>query len=124
MKNGSGKHAYELDRVLHEKARLGMLTALLSQPAGLRFAELKELCALTDGNLSRHVQTLQEAGLVEVFKGFERKRPQTLVRLSEPGRTAFLAYLEELEHVLADARSGSSSKRRRPALPPGFLPAT
>ena len=58
-----------LDRVIHEKARLGLLTSLMAHPKGLAFADLKQLCGLTDGNLSRHLQVLQEAGLVEVTKG-------------------------------------------------------
>ena len=93
----SGSFAYSgLDRVLHEKARLGILTALLTHPAGLLFNTLKDCCVLTDGNLSRHTQVLQDAGLVEIWKGYEGKRPQTLVRLSKTGRREFLAYLGEL----------------------------
>ena len=59
-----------LDRVIHEKARLGLLTSLMAHPKGLAFADLKQLCGLTDGNLSRHLGVLQEAGLVEVTKGW------------------------------------------------------
>jgi len=117
--------AYEgLDRILHEKARLGILTALLIRPEGLLFNELKELCLLTDGNLSRHTAVLNEAGLVEVFKGGARKRPQTLMRLSRAGRRAFLSYLDELERVIQDARDAREAKDAgKPELPPGFLPA-
>ena len=60
-----------LDRVIHEKARLGLMTSLMAHPKGLAFADLKQLCGLTDGNLSRHLGVLQEAGLVEVTKGYE-----------------------------------------------------
>src|ERR1700732_1680567 len=82
----SGRFAYEgLERVIHEKARLGILASLASKPDGLLFGDLKELCSLTDGNLSRHLQMLQEAGLVEVWKGFKKNRPQTLVRVTELG---------------------------------------
>ena len=78
-----GRFAYEgLERVLHEKARLGIMTSLVTRPEGLLFGDLKRLCALTDGNLSRHLEVLSEAGLVEVWKGFENRRPQTLCRLS------------------------------------------
>ena len=67
-----GRFAYEgLDRVLHEKARLGIMTSLVTRPEGLLFSDLKRLCALTDGNLSRHLEVLREAGLVEVWKGDE-----------------------------------------------------
>ena len=71
-----------LDRVIHEKARLGLLTSLMAHPKGLAFADLKQLCGLTDGNLSRHLQVLQEAGLVEVTKGYEGNRPHTTCRLT------------------------------------------
>src|SRR3954449_5838298 len=61
----SGRYSYDgLDRVIHEKARLGILTGLLGRPDGLLFNDLKALCALTDGNLSRHLAILQGAGLV------------------------------------------------------------
>lgn len=100
----TGQFAYDgLDRIMHEKARLGILTSLVSQPDGLLFSDLKDLCSLTDGNLSRHLQTLQEAGLVQVTKGFHKNRPQTLCRISPEGRKRFLAYLEELEKVIKDA---------------------
>jgi len=102
---GEGRFSYDgLDRVLHEKARLGILTSLATRPEGLLFGDLRRLCALTDGNLNRHLEVLQEAGLVEVWKRFEGKRPQTLVRLSAEGRRRFLEYLGELEKVLKDAK--------------------
>jgi len=100
----SGRYAYDgLDRVIHEKARLGILTSLLTRADGLVFNDLKKLCALTDGNLSRHVTILQEAGLVEVWKGLKGKRPQTLVRITDQGRARFREYLNVLESVIQDA---------------------
>jgi DNA-binding MarR family transcriptional regulator len=100
----AGRFAYEgLDRVIHEKARLGILTSLLSKPNGLLFNELKELCNLTDGNLSRHIQILQEAGLIEIWKGFRNRRPQTLCRITPAGKTRFRDYLNVLESVIANA---------------------
>lgn len=96
--------AYEgLDRVIHEKARLGLLTSLMAAEKGLLFGDLKQLCGLTDGNLSRHLQVLQEAGLVEIRKGHEGTRPQTTCRLTPAGRTRFLDYLGVLEQVVRDA---------------------
>jgi DNA-binding HxlR family transcriptional regulator len=96
--------AYDgLDRVIHEKARLGMLTSLMAYPKGLAFADLKHLCGLTDGNLSRHLQVLQEAGLVEVTKGYEGNRPHTSCRLTGAGRRRFLDYLAVLERLVRDA---------------------
>jgi len=103
-KPDSGRYAYDgLDRVIHEKARLGILTGLLTHPTGLLFNDLKSLCALTDGNLSRHLQILEDAALVEVWKGFKGKRPQTLCRITAEGRSRFREYLNILEHVIADA---------------------
>lgn len=123
--DNKGRYAYEgLDRILHEKARLGIMTSLLARPEGLLFNHLKELCNLTDGNLSRHLQVLHQAQLIEIFKGFEKKRPQTLCRLSGEGRERFLAYLEELERVVRDA---ATSAREAPAgqggIPSGWMPA-
>jgi DNA-binding transcriptional ArsR family regulator len=120
-----GRFAYEgLERALHEKARLGIMTSLVMRPEGLLFSDLKRLCALTDGNLSRHLDVLKEAGLVEVWKGFENRRPQTLCRVSPDGRQRFLAYLEELEHVIRDAMPRAAKRTERlPELPPGFQPA-
>jgi DNA-binding MarR family transcriptional regulator len=101
-----GRFNYEgLDRVLHEKARLGLLVSLSARADGLLFGELKELCALTDGNLSRHLDVLATAGLVAIHKGYEGRRPQTRITLTAKGRRRFLAYLAELERVVQDARS-------------------
>lgn len=116
----SGPFAFEgLDRVLHEKARLGILSSLLAHPQGLLFTELKELCSLTDGNLNRHMQVLSDARLVEVWKNTQGKRPQTLVRLTEQGRTRFMEYIEVLEQIVNEAHSarraadsGGNSTRR------------
>jgi DNA-binding MarR family transcriptional regulator len=115
--SNSGQYAFEgLDRVLHEKARLGILSSLIANPQGLVFTELKTLCDLTDGNLSRHMQVLEEAGLVEVWKGSHANRPQTLVRLTKVGRARFLAYIGVLEQIVADAVEASHAKAtaRRP----------
>jgi DNA-binding MarR family transcriptional regulator len=121
-----GRFSYEgLDRVLHEKARLGILTSLVANPDGLKFGDLRAFCALTDGNLSRHLDVLREAGLVEVWKGFEGRRPQTIVRLTPDGRRRFVSYLEELERVVRDAlpRAEKESARAKP-MPPGWQTAT
>ena len=93
-----------LDRVLHEKARLSILTSLADHPKGLSFNELRDLCGLTDGNLSRHVQILEEAELIAVTKSFEGRRPNTSCKLTEQGRERFGEYLQVLEHVLRSAR--------------------
>lgn len=103
--NRAGRHAYEgLDRAIHEKARLGIMTCLLTHKEGLSFNDIKDLCALTDGNLSRHLKVLEDEKLVEVEKGYEGKKPKTLCRLTAMGRKRFLEYLEELEKVVKDAK--------------------
>ncbi len=108
VKARTGRFAYEgLDRVIHEKARLGVLTSLIAHPKGLVFADLKRLCGLTDGNLSRHLQVLQEAGLVDILKGYEQNRPQTICRITPSGRRRFLNYLAVLEQVVRDAADAS-----------------
>ena len=100
-----------LDRVLHEKARLGILTSLADHPKGLSFTELRDLCGLTDGNLSRHVQILEEAGMVAVTKGFEGRRPLTTCTLTDEGRVRFSDYLGVLEEVLRSARRADRDAR-------------
>ncbi len=100
-----------LDRVFHEKARLGIVSSLIGHADGLAFSDLKLLCDLTDGNLSRHLQVLQEAGYIEIEKGFDGKRPCTRCRLSRKGRFRFSEYLAVLEQVLrtaASARDGDN----------------
>ena len=117
----AGRFAYEgLDRVMHEKARLGILTSLVAHPAGLLFNDLKDLCALTDGNLSRHLDVLVEARLVEVWKGSKRGRPQTLCRLTKEGRRRFLDYIGVLESVVADAARLQAPASAKGELRPGL----
>jgi DNA-binding MarR family transcriptional regulator len=100
----SARFAYDgLDRLFHERARLSILSSLASHDAGLVFNDLKKLCALTDGNLSRQLQLLAEAGVVEIWKRQRNNRPQTLVRLTPAGRARFSEYLAVLSSVIADA---------------------
>jgi DNA-binding MarR family transcriptional regulator len=101
-----GRFAYEgLDRVMHEKARLGIMASLAAHERGLLFNDLKRLCALTDGNLNRHLAVLAEAGLVEIWKGTSGHRPQTLCQLTCEGRQRFAEYICVLEKVVADAQA-------------------
>jgi DNA-binding HxlR family transcriptional regulator len=114
----SARFSYEgLDRVIHEKARLGVLTSLIGHPKGLAFADLKRLCDLTDGNLNRHLQVLQEAGLVAIVKGHERNRPHTSCHLTADGRQRFLDYLAVLERVVRDAAAAAKAHDRAGAAP-------
>ncbi len=122
----AGRFAYDgLERVIHEKARLSILSSLASHADGLLFNDLKGLCSLTDGNLSRHLQMLQEAGFVEVWKGFKSNRPQTLCRLTPGGRKRFLEYVAVLEGVVSDAlkahKAPGAAAEGRP--PRGLSPA-
>src|SRR5258708_30330151 len=106
----SGRFAYDgLERVIHEKARLGVLTSLVAQTKGLVFGDLKELCGLTDGNLSRHLQVLEEAGMIAIEKGYDHNRPQTLCRITGQGRKRYLDYLKVLEQVVRDAASAAKA---------------
>ncbi len=110
----SGRFAYEgLDRTIHERARLGILASLTAYPKGLPFNDLKELCSLTDGNLARHLQTLEEAGLISVVKSAKSKRPQTHYQLTAGGRKQLAAYLDQLEQVIADAAMLKAAAGRR-----------
>ena len=110
-----GRYAYEgLDRVLHERARLSIMTSLATHREGLVFSELKQLCALTDGNLSRHLDVLKEAGIVEIWKGYEGRRPKTLVRLTRTGRSRFTDYLAELERLVKDAPRAKEASSKTP----------
>ena len=121
---GSGRYAYEgLERIIHEKARLGIMTSLISHPDGLMFTDLKQLCALTDGNLNRHLHVLQDAGLIEIRKGTRRNRPQTECRITTQGRQRFLDYLSALEKVVADAAPAQVPSAAGAGDLKGFSPA-
>lgn len=92
-----------LDRVIHERARLSILTSLITNPKGLTFVDLKQLCVLTDGNLSRHLTVLETSKMVVISKGHHRNRPQTLCKITASGRKRYLEYLSILEQVVKDA---------------------
>jgi len=98
-----------LDRVIHERARLGLLTSLMTHRKGLTFNALKQLCGLTDGNLNRHLEVLERARLIEIKKDAKQGRPQTRCCITAEGRKRFLAYLAVLEQVLLDAESGTQT---------------
>jgi DNA-binding MarR family transcriptional regulator len=109
--SGEAPFAYEgLDRVIHERARLSVMTSLMGNPKGLTFNDLKQLCALTDGNLSRHLRVLERGEMVEIVKGHDKNRSQTLCRITPVGRARYLEYLSILEQVVRDAARGTSDK--------------
>ena len=117
----AGRFAYDgLDRVIHEKARLGIIASLATHPGGLLFGDLKELCTLTDGNLSRHLQILHEAGVVQIWKGYKDNRPQTLCQLTAEGRRRFVDYVNVLENVVTDAMGASKEHAATPNLTEGW----
>ena len=122
-KSSEGRFAYEgLDRTIHERARLSVLTSLITNPKGLTFNDLKELCALTDGNLSRHLQVLEQAQLVEIDKSVDKNRPLTTCRITASGRTRYLEYLETLEQVVRDAAQ-VSKKQKESKIGSGLAPS-
>jgi len=93
----------ELDRVIHEKGRLPIVS-LLAASTDLSFTELRDTLNMTDGNLSMHIKTLQEAGFVSVTKSFHQRRPLTTCSLTPSGRKAFTAYIDLLEEIVRQAR--------------------
>ena len=120
--------AYDgLDRVIHEKARLGLLTSLMAAPKGLAFGDLKQLCGLTDGNLNRHLQVLQEPASSRSGKGRARAMvapaPLTTCHLTPTGRTRFLDYLAVLEQVVRDAAKAAEMAAESAGLPLVARPA-
>jgi DNA-binding MarR family transcriptional regulator len=110
--SGEGRFAYEgLARVIHERARLSVLTSLITNPKGLTFNHLKQLCSLTDGNLSRHLSVLESVSMIEMVKGQGRNRPQTICRITPSGRKRYLEYLATLEQVVRDAAEVTKEER-------------
>ena len=106
-----GRFAYEgLQRTFHEKARLGIMTSLIACGDGLSFNELKELCALSDGNLNRHLEVLREAGFVEVERSGSGRTARSRCIATELGRRQFDAYLGELRRVLTDASAARADQ--------------
>jgi DNA-binding MarR family transcriptional regulator len=94
----------QLDRVVHEKGRLAITAALAATPE-LSFTELRDLLGMTDGNLTTHIRTLQEAGLLAVTKSFRDSRPLTTCALTAAGRQAFTAHIQLLEQIVRQARA-------------------
>lgn len=98
----------EIDAVIHERARLAIVSALAVAPE-LSFNELKAMLSLTDGNLSAHSRTLDEAGYIVIEKTFRGRRPHTTMRLSPKGRKAFQRYVETLRQIIDRPDEADSS---------------
>lgn len=89
----------DIDALIHERTRLAIVSALAVAPE-LSFGELKEMLSLTDGNLSAHSRTLEEAGYLKIDKTFKERRPRTTMRLTPKGRKAFQSYLKTLRQII------------------------
>lgn len=94
----------QLDRTIHEKGRLGIMS-MLAATTELSFTELRDTLEMTDGNLTTHVRTLQEAGYVAVTKSYQHGRRLTTVTLTAAGRRAFAEYVSLLERIVQQAKS-------------------
>jgi DNA-binding transcriptional ArsR family regulator len=93
----------QLDRVIHEKGRLAIMSMLAASPE-LSFTELRDALEMTDGNLTSHLRTLQEAGYVSVAKSYQNNRPLTTGALTATGRKAFTAYVNLLEQIVQQTK--------------------
>jgi DNA-binding MarR family transcriptional regulator len=96
--------ALQLDRVIHEKGRLAIVS-MLAAAAELSFTELRDTLEMTDGNVTTHIRTLQEAGYVSVAKSYQHGRRLTTVSLTAAGQRAFADYVSLLERIVKQARS-------------------
>jgi DNA-binding MarR family transcriptional regulator len=94
----------QLDRVIHEKGRLGLMSMLAASPE-LSFTELRDTLNMTDGNLTTHIRTLQEAGYVSVTKSFRDNRPLTTCALTTAGKKAFANYINLLESIIQQTKN-------------------
>jgi DNA-binding MarR family transcriptional regulator len=93
----------QLDRVIHEKGRLAIMSLLAASPE-LSFTELRDALGMTDGNLTTHIRSLQETGYVSVAKSYQNRRPLTTCSLTAPGRKAFREYVNLLEQIVQQNR--------------------
>ena len=90
---------FQLDRVIHEKGRMAIMS-MLAATKDLSFIELRQALNMTDGNLTTHIRTLQEAGYISVAKSFQNRRPLTTCSLTASGRKAFATYINLLEQII------------------------
>ncbi|MDB6108705.1 MAG: putative transcriptional regulator [Pedosphaera sp.] len=92
-----------LDRIIHEKGRLAIMSSLAASPE-LSFTELRDTLNMTDGNVTTHIRTLQEAGYLSVAKSYQNNRPLTTCALTTAGRKAFMAYINLLEEIIQQTK--------------------
>ncbi len=93
----------QLDRIIHEKGRFGILGMLAANPE-LSFTELRDMLRMTDGNLTTHIRTLQEAGYVSVTKSFQNNRPLTTCSMTAAGKKAFANYINLLGEIIQQTK--------------------
>jgi DNA-binding transcriptional ArsR family regulator len=103
LKRPAPKKADELDRLIHERLRLGIVSALAVNDS-LSFSDLKKLMNTTDGNLSVHARKLEEAEYIACTKSFEGRMPKTQYRLTALGRRALERYLDHMEALIRATR--------------------
>jgi DNA-binding MarR family transcriptional regulator len=94
----------QIDRVIHERGRLAIMSMLAASPE-LSFTELRDTLEMTDGNLTTHVRTLQESGYVSIAKSHRNRRPRTTVSLTPAGRKAFTNYIALLERIVQQTKA-------------------
>jgi DNA-binding MarR family transcriptional regulator len=93
----------QLDRVIHEKGRLALMSMLAATPE-LSFTEMRNALDMTDGNITTHIRTLQEAGYISVTKSFRNRRPHTTCSLTPAGQKAFTDYINLLEQIVQQSK--------------------
>ncbi len=95
----------QIDRVIHEKGRMAIMSLLAASPE-LSFTEMRDTLEMTDGNLTTHIRTLQEAGYVSVAKSYKNNRPLTTCSLTAGGRKAFATYIDLLDQIVRQTKPG------------------
>jgi DNA-binding MarR family transcriptional regulator len=93
----------QLDRVIHEKGRLAIMSMLAATPE-LSFTEMRDALNMTDGNITTHIRTLQEAGYIAISKSFQNNRPLTTCSLTAAGKKAFTGYINLLEEIVQQTK--------------------
>lgn len=106
--------ARDLDKIIHEKTRLGIMTTLAAHPGGILFTDLKTLNELTDGNLNRHLKVLADAELVRSSKSDRGRNSKTTYQLTRRGLSAFVDYLNQMEQVLQQASAATAKSGQNP----------
>jgi DNA-binding transcriptional ArsR family regulator len=110
-----------LERVFHEPNRLAIMSTLCASDEPISFTDLREICGLTDGNLNRHLKSLEDAGVIKVKKAFVERKPRTTVVITRHGLDRFQSYIDALGVALKQARQSIPAGKQAKA---GFRPIT